>query len=82
MEALDLLRGVAVLGILLVNMQWFAMPNAAPATSATNMTALTNSASHRARRNARSVSCVTAGTSQQACDLIQCRIPSATPVEG
>jgi uncharacterized protein len=30
-EALDLLRGVAVLGILLVNMQLFAMPNAAAA---------------------------------------------------
>ena len=29
LEAIDLLRGVAVLGILLVNMQWFAMPNAA-----------------------------------------------------
>lgn len=31
LEALDLLRGVAVLGILLVNMQIFAMPNAATA---------------------------------------------------
>ena len=30
-ETIDLLRGVAVLGILLVNMQWFAMPNAAAA---------------------------------------------------
>jgi uncharacterized protein len=29
LEAIDLLRGVAALGILLVNMQWFAMPNAA-----------------------------------------------------
>jgi uncharacterized protein len=31
LEALDLLRGAAVLGILLVNMQLFAMPNAATA---------------------------------------------------
>lgn len=29
LEALDLLRGVAVLGILIVNMQLLAMPNAA-----------------------------------------------------
>jgi len=30
-ETIDLLRGLAVLGILLVNMQWFAMPSAAAA---------------------------------------------------
>jgi uncharacterized protein len=28
LDALDLLRGIAVLGILIVNMQLFAMPNA------------------------------------------------------